>query len=138
MKILIACECSGRVRNAFAALGHDAWSCDLKPSETPGQHLQCDVLTVLHNGWEIMVGHPVCKYLANSGVSWLHKQPERWELMREGAEFFKQLLNAPISNQRQRLHYLPPSPQREAEPFRGLLMPWPNNGEIYDIRILPA
>ena len=63
MKVLIACELSGRVRDEFIAVGHDAWSCDLEPSEQPGPHLQCDVLTVLDRGWDMMIAFPPCTYL---------------------------------------------------------------------------
>jgi hypothetical protein len=97
MRVLIACEFSGRVREAFAALGHDAWSCDLLPTEIPGQHIQSDIFDVIPDGWDLMVAHPPCTYLANSGVSWLHKDAGRWSKMREGATFFKALLDAPIA-----------------------------------------
>lgn len=66
MRVLIGCECSGIVREAFRRRGHDAWSCDLKPSEQPGQHLQCDVLTVLDRGWDLAIFHPDCTYLTCS------------------------------------------------------------------------
>lgn len=95
-RILVACEYSGVVRDAFTAVGWDAWSCDILPSDTPGQHIQDDVLKYLDHGWDMMIAHPPCTYLTNSGVCWLHKQPERWALMREGAEFFRTLLNANI------------------------------------------
>lgn len=96
MKILIACEFSGFVCSAFLERGHDAVSCDLLPSERPVPHIQDDVLRHLNEGWNLMIAHPPCTYLANSGVSWLHKQPERWQKMIEGANFFKTLLDAPI------------------------------------------
>ena len=97
MKVLVACEYSGKVREAFRKLGHDAWSCDLLPSDDNSPyHIQDDVLGILNNGWDLMVAHPPCTYLTNSGVSWLNRKPRRWEQMREGAEFFKALLNAPI------------------------------------------
>ena len=96
MKILVACEQSGRVRDAFKALGHDAWSCDILPTDSPGQHLQCDITTVLNNGWDLMVAHPPCTYMANSGVSWLHKDPTRWGKLDEAAVLFKLLMDAPI------------------------------------------
>ena len=67
----MACEFSGIVRDAFAARGHDAWSCDLLPSERPGNHLQCDVLTILDREWDLLIAHPPCTYLCNSGVRWL-------------------------------------------------------------------
>ncbi len=105
MKVLIACEYSGIVREAFKAKGHDAWSCDILPTEIEGQHYQCDVLEVLDKGWDLMIAHPPCTYLANSGVQhmWLGrkkengKNPERWKLMKKGKEFLITLLNAPIT-----------------------------------------
>ncbi len=95
-RALIGCEFSGVVREAFAAQGWDAWSCDILPTEHPGQHLQCDVRDVLNDGWDIAVFHPPCTYLCNSGVRWLHTDPDRWELLIEAAAFFRELLNAPI------------------------------------------
>jgi len=77
MRVLVACEFSGTVREAFAARGHDAWSCDLLPTEIPGQHMQRDVLSVLHDGWDLMIAHPPCTYLASSGLHWNTKRPER-------------------------------------------------------------
>lgn len=79
-------------------LGHEAYSCDLEPCSGGHLewHLQQDVTQLLKMKWDMMIAHPPCTYLSNSGVCWLHKQPERWELMREGAEFFKLLLNADI------------------------------------------
>lgn len=93
MKVLIACEYSGKVRDSFIKMGHEAVSCDLLPSESNfGPHYQGDVLDILENGWDILIAHPPCTYLCNSGVSWLHKDPERWDKMVEGANFFKKLL----------------------------------------------
>ena len=97
MKVLVACEYSGKVREAFRKLGHDAWSCDLLPADDNSPyHYQCDVLTLLDKGWDMMVAHPPCTYLTNAGVTWLHRQPGRWKKVREGAEFFKTLLEADI------------------------------------------
>lgn len=74
MRVLVGCECSGRVRDAFAALGHDAWSCDVLPSA--GNHLQCDVLTVLDSRvWDLAVFHPTCTYLTCS-AEWAYKDPD--------------------------------------------------------------
>ena len=82
-RILVACEYSGMVRDAFAARGWDAWSCDLLESERPGgQHYQGDVRDILQDGWDAMVGHPDCTYLTNSGAKWLYEewtQEERFE-----------------------------------------------------------
>lgn len=96
MKVLVACEFSGVVRDAFAALGHEAWSCDLLPTERPGHHLQCDVLDVLGDGWDLMVAHPPCTYLASMGVWWNHKRPERWALTEVAFAFGRSLAAAPI------------------------------------------
>lgn len=96
MRVLVACEFSGRVRDAFRLKGHDATSCDILPSDSPGDHYQGDVMDIINDGWDLMVAHPPCTYLANSGVSWLHRQEGRWELMEEGSLFFKSLLEADI------------------------------------------
>ncbi len=103
-RVLIACEFSGIVRRAFAARGHDAWSCDLLPAEDrSNKHLQCDVREVLDRGWELLiVAHPPCTRLCNSGVRWLHRPPrgksveQMWGELDEGAELFSALWNAPI------------------------------------------
>ena len=93
MRVLVACEYSGRVRDAFAALGHDAMSCDFEPAETPGNHHQGDVFEVLDQGWDIMIAHPPCTHLCSSGARWFRdKQKEQ-----AGAEwFFLQLANCGI------------------------------------------
>jgi hypothetical protein len=96
VKVLIACEYSGIVREAFKAKGHEAWSCDLLPTEIPGKHHQGDVFDIINDGWDLMVAHPPCTYLSNSGVSWLHKDKSRWAKMEGGAMFFKKLLEAKI------------------------------------------
>ena len=98
MKVLVACEYSGRVREAFRSLGHDVWSCDILPADDNSPfHMQEDALKLAYNGeWDLMIAHPPCTYLTNSGVRWLHERPERWKQLDEGAEFFKALLNAPI------------------------------------------
>lgn len=93
MKVLVACEYSGVVRDAFAALGHDAVSCDLLPSETPGPHYQGDVRDILYLGWDLMIAHPPCTHLAVSGARWFHqKQAEQAEAL----DFVRLLLDAPI------------------------------------------
>jgi len=96
MKVLIACEFSGVVRDAFRKKGHDAYSCDLLAT---GQsyHLQCDVMEIIETRkWDLMIAHPPCTYLCNSGVRWLHSRPERFEKMILASIFFKQLLDASI------------------------------------------
>ena len=97
MRDLVACEFSGTVRRAFRERGHDAWSCDLLQSDDDSPfHIQGDVGILIDEGWDLMIAHPPCTYLSNSGVLWLHRKPGRWDQMREGAEFFKMLLDAPI------------------------------------------
>ena len=96
MKVLVACEYSGTVRDAFRARGHDAVSCDLLPSDKTGPHHQGDVSDIINDGWDLMIAHPPCTYMTNSGVTWLHKDPARWGLLDEAAKFFSELLNAPI------------------------------------------
>lgn len=70
MRVVVACEFSGIVREAFREHGHDAWSCDFLPTEIPGQHIQGDVLQILDDGWDLMIAHPPCTYLASSGARW--------------------------------------------------------------------
>ena len=96
MKVLIACEFSGIVRDAFIKRGHDAMSCDLLDTERPGPHYKGDVRDILGNGWDMMIAHPPCTYLANSGVQHLHKDKSRWEKLEDGRKFFLELLHAPI------------------------------------------
>lgn len=118
MRVLVACEFSGRVRDAFAAIGHDAWSCDLLPTESPGNHIQRDCLQVLEAGWDLVIAHPPCTYLTSS-AEWALKDPDferypgvgyhqklapgtlfgqaRREARREAIELFKKILNAPVS-----------------------------------------
>ncbi len=93
MKILIACEFSGIVREAFKKLGHDAWSCDLLPTEIPGQHIQGDVLEHLDEGWDMMIAHPPCTHLAVSGARWFKDKKEEQAL---ALSFVWALLKAPI------------------------------------------
>ena len=94
MKVLVACEASGIVRDAFLALGHDAMSCDLEPTDAPGPHYQGDVRDVLGNGWDLIIAHPPCTHLAVSGARWF---PEKRADGRQQAaiEFFLLLANAP-------------------------------------------
>lgn len=104
MKVLVACEYSGTVRNAFLSRGHDAWSCDLLPSEDgSNRHIQGDARDLLQDGWDcLIVAHPPCTRLCNSGVRWLHRPPagktlrQMWRELREGAALFSDFWNAPI------------------------------------------
>lgn len=101
MKVLIACEYSGTVRDAFIKLGHDAISCDLLPSDKPGPHYQGNVFDIVNDGFDLMIAHPPCTYLCNSGVTHLYnkdktKNQKRWLDMRDGALFFRKLLESNI------------------------------------------
>lgn len=94
MNILVACEYSGRVRDAFRARGHNAISCDLLESESPGPHYQGDVCDLLYSGeWDMMIAHPPCTYLAASGSRWWKERQEEQE---QAIAFVKMLYNAPI------------------------------------------
>lgn len=102
MKILVACEFSGIVRDAFSRKGHDTWSCDIIPTESEltkqeGKHIQDDVLKHLDDGWDMMIAHPPCTYLTTSANKYFAGNPERWLRRYEAALFFWQLWNAPIN-----------------------------------------
>ncbi len=93
MRVLVACEFSGIVREAYRRKGHDAWSCDLFDTEIAGQHIKGDVSKILNDGWNLMIAHPPCTHLAVSGAAWFkNKEVEQEEALR----FFLLLLNAPI------------------------------------------
>ena len=96
MKVLVACEYSGRVRDAFIKLGHDAMSCDILPTDAPGPHYEGDVFDLDLSKFDLMIAHPPCTYLTNSGVSWLHKDAKRWPKLFDGADFFARLWCAPV------------------------------------------
>lgn len=93
MRVLVACEYSGRVRDAFIAMGHDALSCDLLPSDAGGPHYRGDVRDLLNEGWDLMVCHPPCTHLAVSGARWFKEKLSEQE---EALEFVRLLLDAPI------------------------------------------
>ena len=95
MKVLVACEYSGRVRDAFIARGHDAISCDLLPTEAPGPHYQGDVMDIIGDGFDLMIAHPPCTHLAVSGAR--HFAEKRKTGVQQSAlEFVRELLSAPI------------------------------------------
>lgn len=96
MKVLIACEFSGVVRDAFLAKGHQAISCDILETDKEGPHYCGSVMDIIDDGFDLMVAHPPCTYLANSGVQHLHKNTARWIDLFEGARFFKKLLDSNI------------------------------------------
>ena len=92
MKVLIACEYSGVVREAFRRLGHNAISCDLLPTDIPGPHIQSDVLEVLEDGWDLLIAHPPCTYLCSSGLHWNHRVPGRDKLTHDAVLFVLNLM----------------------------------------------
>lgn len=100
MKVLVACEYSGIVRDAFTAKGHNALSCDFLPTERPGKHYQGDVRDILYHDWDLIIAHPDCTFMANSGVRWLYNpdgslNEPRWEKLNIAVEFFNLFLNHP-------------------------------------------
>lgn len=96
MRVLVACEYSGRVRDAFLELGHDAMSCDLLPTDVPGPHYTGDVFDIIHDNWDLMIAHPPCTYLSSSGLHWNNKVPGRAQQTEEALEFVRKLLDADI------------------------------------------
>jgi len=95
MKILIACEYSGVVRDAFIKRGHDAMSCDILPTDAPGPHYQGDVMDIINDGWDLMIAHPPCTHLAVSGAKHFAKKRADGR-QQQGIDFFMSLANAPI------------------------------------------
>jgi hypothetical protein len=96
MRVLVACEYSGRVRDAFIAQGHEAMSCDLLPTDVPGPHYQGSVLDVLGDGWDLMVAHPPCTYLSVSGMHWTTRGLRDPKLTEDALHFVQTLMDAPI------------------------------------------
>lgn len=96
MKVLVACEYSGRVRDAFLAKGHDAMSCDILPSDVEGPHYQGDVRDIINDGWDLMVAHPPCTYLSVSGMHWTTRGLRDPQLTEDALAFVRLLMDAPI------------------------------------------
>jgi hypothetical protein len=100
-RVLIACEFSGIVRDAFTKMGADAWSCDLLPTERPGNHYQCDVRDILNNGWDLMIAHPPCTYLSNAGACHLYPKGKlnknRYYKGLKAKDFFMELYTVNIN-----------------------------------------
>ena len=98
MKVLIACEFSGRVRDAFVKRGHDAWSCDLRETEVPGNHIQRDALeAIAGQNWDLLVAHPPCTHLAVSGARWFAaKNRDHPEWQADAIKFFLAMVNADV------------------------------------------
>ena len=95
MRVLVACEFSGIVRDAFLAQGHDAWSCDLLPTERPGPHLEMDAIAAIWDRprWDLLIGHPPCTYLAVSGARWFKDRPQEQFM---ALTFVRRLMDAPV------------------------------------------
>jgi hypothetical protein len=96
VKVLVACEYSGTVRDAFRARGHDAMSCDLLPTDAPGPHYLGDVRDVLGDGWDLMIAHPPCTYLSVSGMHWTRRGLRDPQLTEDALAFVRLLMDAPI------------------------------------------
>jgi hypothetical protein len=97
LKVLVACEYSGRVREAFRALGHEAWSCDLLPSEDDSKHHYIgDVFDIMDNNWDLMIAHPPCTYLAVSGMHWTTRGFRDPKLTEDALDFVQMLMDAPV------------------------------------------
>jgi len=94
LRILVGCESSGVVRNAFAAVGHDSWSCDILPSD--GNHIQGDLLTIIDDGWDMLIAHPPCTYLCSSGMHWTTRGLRDPKLTEDALEFVQALMNTDI------------------------------------------
>ena len=135
MRVLIGCECSGIVRRAFAALGHDVWSVDLKPADDrSNRHIVGNIRDYLNEGWDLLaVLHPPCTRLTNSGVRWLTQPPpgrtldEMWSELHDGAELFSDCWNAPIPRKAVEnpvMHKHAKALIRNYRPFAQSLQPW--------------
>jgi hypothetical protein len=96
MRVLVACEYSGRVRDAFIRAGHEAMSCDLLPTDQSGPHYQGDVRDVMHDGWDLMVAHPPCTYLSVSGMHWTTRGLRDPQLTEDALDFVRLLMDLPI------------------------------------------
>lgn len=96
LRVLVACEYSGKVRDAFIAAGHDAMSCDLLPTDVPGPHYEGDVTNIINDGWDLMIAHPPCTYLSVSGMHWTTRGLRDPQLTEDALEFVRLLMAAPI------------------------------------------
>ena len=97
MRVLVGCEYSGRVRQAFRDIGHDAWSCDLLPSEDDSEfHIQCDVIRILNENWDLAIFHPPCTYMSVSGMHWTTRGLRDPKLTDDALAFVQRLMDAPI------------------------------------------
>jgi len=127
----VACEYSGRVRDAFIRAGHVAMSCDVRETEAEGPHYRGDVRDVLDDGWDAMIAHPPCTRLTNAGVRWLHVPPKGrtlsalWQELDQGAEFYKTLRDAKIPRKALENPVMNPyAYARIGKPKRHVVQPW--------------
>lgn len=128
MRVLIACEFSGIVREAFKAEGHYALSCDLLDTEIPGNHHKGDILEVLYDDWDLIIAHPPCTYLANSGVRWLYNKDktlatQRWIDLSYARKFFHLFYDHPFCK---KICIENPIPHKHADlpPYAQTIQPW--------------
>ena len=136
MKVLIGCETSGIVRDAFLEKGHDAWCCDILPADTPtNRHIQDDIRNVMRDDWDLLaVMHPPCTRLCNSGVRWLHKAPpnrtleDMWRELDEGASLFSDVWNVEhipmVAVENPVMHKHAKSRIKNYKPFSQSVQPW--------------
>lgn len=128
-RILVACEYSGVVRDAFRKLSHDAWSCDILPSDgDPAFHIQDDALNHLDWGWDLLIAHPPCTYLCVPGAHYLNTQDGRMAKMEAARDFFMAMLNAPI----ERICVENPMPHKRAKlpKYDQMVYPWMFGHEV--------
>jgi hypothetical protein len=123
MRVLIACEYTGTVRQAFRELGHDAYSCDVTEAEDNSiYHIQCDVMSVLNDSWDLMIAHPPCTYLCNSGVRWVTNDIGRQARMRDASIFFLALWECNIP--RVCIENPVPSKRANLPSYSQIVQPW--------------
>ena len=121
MRVLVACEFSGIVREAFAKRGHSAWSCDLRPTLIPGNHLRMDVFEALRDDWDLLIAHPPCTFLSNMSNCRIN-EPGRLEKRKEAMEFFMRLVNAKVP--RKAIENPRGFPEREYRTPDQIIQPW--------------
>ena len=97
-RVLVGCETSGKVRDAFIRAGFDAWSCDLLPTDSPGPHYQCDIFEILNEGWDLLIAHPPCTYLCSSGMHWTTRGLRDPQLTEDALDFVKRLMISKIKH----------------------------------------
>lgn len=136
MKVLIVCEFSGIVREAFKKNGHDAWSCDLLPTEIPGNHIQADFRSVIQDTWDFVGYHYECRVMANSGSRWLYEKPGRWEELNEAAEIFNLTLRdtRPGYSENSQMHKH--AKERIDRSYDQIIQPWYHGEQFFKKTLL--